>query len=190
MRRGRFFPELIKTLSFGAAFASIPIFASMEDIQPPWPEPVAYISAAIILVGALVARELGDQATKQTRIKLLLVASGLTIAGLFTYLYLYSNLVVTLENGERRILGFACNEDAKLLYDHCPHLRAEELAAAEYEPENLFVHGSITTAKLSLVAAWLLFTAGLVAAVGWAVAARGDDDPDPGNPPDRQEHSV
>ena len=179
VKRDPFFPELVKTLGFGACFAAIPIFASMRNLQPPWPEAVAYISAAIILVGALIARELGGQMRQKTRIRLLLLAFALTLVGLFAYLYLYANLVLPLANDQRLILGFTCNADSQMLYSNCPHLREEELGMAEYDPENLFTHGSITAAKLSLIAAWLLFTAGLVAAVGWAVAARKDELPEP-----------
>lgn len=183
VKRDPFFSELVKTLGFGVVFASIPIFASMRNLQPPWPEAVAYISAAIILVGALIARELGGQTRKTVRIRLLLLAFALTVLGLFAYLYLYANLVLPLENDQRLILGYTCNSDSQMLYSNCPHLREEELAMAEYDPENLFTHGSITAAKLSLIAAWLLFTAGLVAAVGWAVAARKDEVPEPPAPP-------
>lgn len=180
VRRDPFFPELVKTLGFGAVFASIPIFASMRNIQPPWPESVAYISAAVILVGALIARELGSRAPRRKRVRLLLAASAVSIVGLFAYLYLYNDLVIQLDDGQRPILGFTCNSDTQLIYSHlCPHLHARELATAEYNPDYMFTPGSLTAAKLSLVAAWLLFTAGLVAAVGWAVAGRRREMPEP-----------
>ena len=172
--------EIIKTLAFGAAFASIPIFASMQNIQPPWPEPVAYISAAIVLVGALVAREFGVRATNATRLRLLMLAAILTVIGLFAYLYLYSSLVMTLENGERRTLGFVCNAATQELYPaECPQLSELALSRAGYDPAGLYTPGSLTAAKMSLVAAWLLFTAGLVAAVGWAVVGRKKRGPSP-----------
>ena len=46
----------------------------------------------------------------------------LTVVGLFAYLYLYSTLVVTLENEERRILGFVCMRTRRRYNDVCPRL--------------------------------------------------------------------
>jgi hypothetical protein len=183
--RDRYFEGIIKTLGFGAAFASIPIFASMRNLQPPWPEAVAYISGAVILIGALVARQLASEATRRTRARLLFAAAALTVLGLFGYLYLYLNVVVPYADGGRDIIGFTCNERGERLYPNCPHLTEEELADEEYQPARVFTRGSLIMAHLLLVAAWLLFTAGLVAAVGWAVAARGDDEepqPEPAKP--------
>jgi len=56
---GDFFREMIEVAAFGAAFAAIPLFASMKNLQPPWPESVAYISAGVILITALIARQFG-----------------------------------------------------------------------------------------------------------------------------------
>ncbi len=169
--RDDFFRRIFKVVAFGAAFASIPLFASMQNLQPPWPSAVSYISAALILVGALLARDFGEDMSRKARKRLLLVASALTVAGLFAYLYLYSTVVLTLSNGERRILGFVCNSDTQQMYGSlCPKLTELELSRAGYDPDLLFTPGSITQAKLLLFAAWVLFTAGLVAAVGWSVA--------------------
>jgi hypothetical protein len=166
-----FFREIAKTLAFGATFASIPLFASMGDLQPPWPTAVAYVSAALILLGALLARELGRGMTERRRKTMLLLAALLTVLGLFAYLYLYSQLVVPLDNGSRIIRGFACNADALATYpDECPYLTKDDLKRAGYQADLMYTAGSLTAAKLLLVASWLLFTAGLVAAVGWAVA--------------------
>src|SRR5207244_2833311 len=81
-----------------------------------------------------------------------------------------------LEDGRRLIRGYFCNERGQLLYpDLCPNLTDVELGRDENRPDRLFTDASITWAQLSLVGAWLLFTAGLVAAVAWAVAARDGD---------------
>lgn len=173
-------------LGFGAVFASIPLFASMENLQPPWPEPVAYISAALILVGMLIAREFGEEMSRRRRRILLLSAALLTVVGLFGYLYLYLEVVLPLGNGERLVLGFSCNAEAQSLYGaRCPYLTEEELAAAGYEPDLLYPRSSLLMAKLALVAAWMLFTAGLVAAVGWAVIGRSDETPPPPAQPEQ-----
>jgi len=175
-----YFREIATTLAFGATFASIPIFASMRDLQPPWPVAVAYISAAFILLGALIAREFGRGLAEPRRKSLLLLAGILTVLGLFAYLYLYSRLVVPLDDGTRIIRGFRCNADALATYpDECPYLTKDDLKRAGYDPDLMYTPGSLAAAKLLLVASWLLFTAGLVAAVGWAVArSQGDPDKD------------
>lgn len=166
-----FFSEIIKVLGFGATLASIPLFASMENLQPPWPSSIAYVSAAVILVAVLLAREFGAGATRRSLRYLLLAASLLTLFGLFAYLYLYATLIVTLADGDRLILGYTCNADAQQIYsEQCPNLTATELAEGGYDPVRFFTPLSLTAAKLSLDAAWILFMAGLVAAAGWAIA--------------------
>ncbi|MBV9882429.1 MAG: hypothetical protein JO276_05420 [Sphingomonadaceae bacterium] len=168
--KDNYFSEILKVLAFGATVATIPLFASMENLQPPWPTAVAYVSAALIVVGALIAREFGAGASSAALRRLLLLASTLTVVGLFAYLYLYATLVLTLEGGDRLILGYACNNEAQQMYERCPHLTAVELSEDEYDPERFYTLESLTAAKLSLVAAWITFMAGLVAVVGWAIA--------------------
>ena len=167
-----FFQEVVKVVGFGAIFASIPLFASMENLQPPWPTAVAYISAAVILVGALLVREFGEGATRRTRRRLLLLASGFTVLGLFAYLFLYAWLVLTLESEDRLVRGFACTSEAREMFASCPHLSEADIADAGYDPGLVYTPASLLLAKLSLVAAWMLFTAGLVAAAGWAIVGR------------------
>ena len=87
--------------------------------------------------------------------------------------------MVPLGDGTRVILGFSCNAETAEAYANCPTLGDRDLADAGYDLDLLFTPGSQLSAKLALVAAWLLFTAGLVAAVGWAVASRQDETPDP-----------
>jgi hypothetical protein len=169
--KDNYFADILKVLAFGATVATIPLFASMENLQPPWPTAVAYVSAALIVVGALLAREFGAGASSRSLRRLLLLASTLTVAGLFAYLYLYSTLVVTLDGGDRLVLGYACNDESQQLYGaRCPNLTAVELAEDEYDPRRFYTPGSLTAAKLSLVLAWITFMAGLVAAAGWAIA--------------------
>lgn len=164
---------MIKVAAFGSAFAAIPLFASMENLEPPWPTAIAYVSAAVILVAALVAREYGPGLKPGHRRLMLLVSVALTLAGLFAYLYLYSTFVVVIEDGERFIFGYECNGPTQAIYkSRCPDLGEAELSLAGYEPESLFTKGSLTAVRLALVAAWLVFIAGLMAAVAWAVAAR------------------
>jgi len=177
--RNEFFPEVIRIMGFGAAFASIPLLARLGNLQPPWPPAVAYISAAVILVGMLIVREYGAGMSRRRRRLLLIIAGTLSVIGLFTYLYLYLRLIVPLPTGERLTLGFACNADTLAMYaDRCPYLGMDEISAAGFDLELLYTTSSLQAAKLWLVAAWMVFTTGLVAAVGWAVV-RGDRTPEP-----------
>lgn len=185
MRVSDFLRDMAKVAGFGATFASIPLLASTANLQPPWPTSVAYISAALILVGALIAWDFGEQMSRKTRQRLLLLAAALMTAGLFTYLYFYSILVLPLSgDGERLILGFSCNEVAQQLYpSRCPYLTELEVARAGYDLTLLYTPGSLAAAKLLLVAAWILFTAGLMGAVAWAIAGpKPPKDPPPAPP--------
>lgn len=171
-RNGDFFREMVEIAGFGAAFAAIPLFASMEDLQPPWPKPVAYISAAFIILAALLAREFGPGLKSRGRRLMLIIAAALSVVGLFSYLFLYSRFVFSIPGGDRIILGYACNAVTEPHYASCPNLSDLELRRAAYNPELLYTKTSLDVVRLSLVAAWMLFTAGLMGAVGWAVSSR------------------
>lgn len=168
-----FFKEVLKVIGYGAAFAAIPLFASMENLQPPWPTAIAYVSAAVILVATLIAWEFGSSLTKNQRRIMLMIAIVLTLMGLFSYLYLYSNFVIVLDEADRVIIGYECNLPTSKVYPTiCPNLGKMELERASYDPTALFTKDSLTNVRMLLVASWLVFVAGLMAAVGWAVAGR------------------
>lgn len=167
-----FFKELLTVFGYAAAFASIPLFASFQQLQPPWPVAIGYVSSAIILVASVLVWEFGPGLLQGRRRAMLVAAVGLTIIGLFAYLYLYSSFVVPVGD-ERYIIGHECNVQTRAVYpQNCPFLGETELARAGYDPGLLFTKSSLTNVRLGLVAAWLVFVAGLMAAVAWAVAGK------------------
>jgi hypothetical protein len=168
-----FFREIAKVLAYASVFAAIPVFASLQNLQPPWPTGIAHVSAAIIFLATILVWELGRGMGRKSRRRLLLLAAGLTMIGLFAYLYLYSTYVVSIEGGDRIIMGYECNAPTRAVYkDMCPNLGEMELNRAGYDPRLLFTRGSLSAVRLGLVATWLVFVAGLIAAVGWAVSGR------------------
>src|SRR5690349_16434584 len=82
--------DLAKVLGVGAGFASIPLFASFADLQPPWPPAIGYVSAALVLVAALLAWEWTRKSRLVLRRRWIVTAVLLTLGGLFGYLVLYS----------------------------------------------------------------------------------------------------
>jgi len=110
---------------------------------------------------------------------MLITAAAISLLGLFAYLLLYSRFVYSIPGGEslpqggRIILGYECNAATQDAYDLiCPKLTDVELRRMAYDPEMLYTEDSLDVVRLSLVGAWMLFTAGLMGAVAWAVAAR------------------
>src|SRR5688500_10025492 len=69
----RFFRDIVAVVGFGSAFAAIPLFASMENLQPPWPSSIAYVSSAVILVATLLAWEFGPGLSRRQRRSVLLL---------------------------------------------------------------------------------------------------------------------
>lgn len=169
----RFFREIAKVIGYASVFAAIPLFASLQNLQPPWPGGIAYVSSAIIFLATILVWELGRGMRRARRRSLLLLAAGLTMMGLFVYLYLYSTYVVPIDGAERVIIGYECNPQTRAVYkDMCPNLGEIELSRAGYDPRLLFTRQSLSVVRLGLVASWLVFVAGLIAAVGWAVSGR------------------
>jgi hypothetical protein len=164
-------------LAIGAAFASIPLFASLSRLEPPWPPAIGYVSAALVLIGSLIAWEWTRAAALRHRRRWILVATILTLAALSVYLTLYSLFVETVPGTSARLIrGYACTSEAEqvqnMLGNQCPDLPREALEDAGWNPYELWTRSSITMVRLGLVLSWLIFTAGLVVVVGAIVAGR------------------
>jgi CDP-diglyceride synthetase len=166
--------NLIKVLGIGAAFASIPLFASFAALQPPWPPAIGQVSAALVLLASLAAWEWTRNARRVDRRRWIIVGIVLTLVGLLLYLMLYSLFVETVPGSDIRLVrGYACTADALLVYPNaCPDLPSDALRSAEWEPLNLWTRSSVTVVRVALTASWLVFTAGLIVAVGAIVAGR------------------
>jgi hypothetical protein len=166
--------NLTGVLATGAAFAALPLFASLADLQPPWPPAIGYVSAAFVLIGSLAAWEWTRAAKVRNRRLWIIIATGVTLLGLVSYLTLYSMFIEIIPaSGIRVIRGYECTSDALLLYgDQCPDLPRQALQDASWETVDLWTRSSVTKVRLGLAFSWLIFTAGLVLAVGSIVAGR------------------
>lgn len=162
-----FLKKLLQVVGVTSLLAALPLFAALVDLQPPWPPAIAYVSSALVLLAALAAWEWNKTGVARRRRMWLLVAAGLTITGLFTYLLLYSLFVEPIPGTATRVIrGFTCTAQAREVYPgQCPDLPREALRDAEWEAVVLWTRSSITAVRLGLTAAWLLFTAGLICAV-------------------------
>lgn len=170
----RYLRDLIRVIGVGAAFASLPVLASLAELQPPWPPAIGQVSGALVLISALVAWEFVRGGTVLRRRRWVVSAVALTLVGLLSYLAILSQFVVTMPITEERIItGFTCSADAAAIYrEYCPFLSIDALNDAEWSAEKLWTRGSITVVRLGLAGTWLLFTAGLICSVGSIVAGR------------------
>ena len=166
--------HLARVLGVGACFAAIPLFASFAELQPPWPPAIGYLSAALVLMAALVAWEWTRRAKLADRRRWIVIAATLTLLGLLGYLFLYSLFVeVVPGTNERIVRGFACTYEAKLIHaNRCLDLPRKALEAVDWDPAVLWTRASLATVRIGLTIAWLIFIAGLVTAVGSIVAGR------------------
>lgn len=165
---------LLKVLGFGAAFAAVPLLASLARLEPPWPPGIGFVSSALVLLSSLLAWEWTRRAKIRNRRALILAATVLTGLGLVGYLFLYSLFVEQIPgSGERIVRGYACTAEARQVHGaSCPDLSRDALKDAEWEAVVLWTRSSITTVRMGLALAWLVFTAGLVGSVGAIVAGR------------------
>lgn len=165
--------EIVKVLAFGAGVATLPLIAAFATLQPPWPPAIEYVSAVFIVMAALAMWEWGRGASRVVRRRLVIAGMVLTVGGIGAYLPLYSQYVVTVPaSHERLVRGTDCTPAARAVYRDCPDPSDREVAEAEWDAERLWTRASILRVRLELVAAWLCFTAGLVAFVGAVVAGR------------------
>jgi len=170
----QYLKDLLKILGFAAGVATIPLIVAFAGLQPPWPPAVEYVSAVFILMAALVMWEWGRDAKRSVRRKLIIAGMALTVIGIGAYLPLYSLYVVDVPGSKERVVrGTECTANGRLVYpDDCPNLPPEALPSAEWDANYLWTSGSIMRVRLGLVAAWLGFTAGLIAFVGAVIAGR------------------
>lgn len=166
--------DLIKILGVAAAFAALPLLVGFAGLAPPWPPAVAYVTAVFILIAALVMWEWVRDVSRTVRRRFILAGIALTVIGLGVYLPFYSLYVQDVPGSDERVVrGTKCTPKAQLVYAaECPELPRDALRAAEWQAEVLWTRGSIMQVQLVLVAAWLAFTAGLIAFVGAVIAGR------------------
>jgi hypothetical protein len=170
----RYLKDLLKILGFAAAVATVPLIVAFAGLQPPWPPAVEYVSAVFILMAALVMWEWGRAAKRGVRRRLMIAGMALTLIGIGVYLPLYSLYVEDVPGSEERVVrGTECTENAKLVYSNqCPSLPPDALPSAGWDAQYLWTSASIMRVRIALVAAWIGFTAGLIAFVGAVVAGR------------------
>lgn len=169
----KYLNNLIKVLAIGAGFASIPLFAALAELQPPWPPAVGFVSAALVLLGSLVVWEWTRNAKVANRRRWIARATAVTILSLFLYLGLFSTFTYPLEGRPRTIIGFECKSEPLRVYKvSCAELEGAILEGGGGNPNTFWTARSITAVRLALNAAWLGFTAGLIMAVGAIVAGR------------------
>ena len=166
--------RLTGVLALGAAFAAIPLFASLADLQPPWPPAIGYVSAALVLIGALLAWEWTRSARVKYRRRWIIISLLLTLVGLFCYLTAYSLFIENVPATKARLVrGYECTADAARIYPHdCPDLPQTALRDAGWEAVGLWTRQSVTIARMLLTLSWLIFTMGLITTVGSIVAGR------------------
>ena len=170
----RYLQNLIKVLGVGAAFAALPLFASLAALEPPWPPAIGYVSAALILLASLVVWEWTRKSKLGHRRRWIVAGLMLTLLGLLSYLVLYSTFVEAIPGGDERVVrGYECTRQAQLVHgDDCPDLSRDALQDAQWEALNLWTRSSVTTARVLLTLAWLVFITGLITCLGAIVAGR------------------
>ena len=166
--------NLLKVLGVGAAFASLPLFASLAALEPPWPPAIGYVSAALILLASLIAWEWTRKSRQVHRRRWIMSGLALTLVGLLSYLILYSMFVEPIPGaGERVVRGYECTRQAQLVYrDECPDLSRDALKDAEWEALVLWTRSSVTIARVLLTLSWLVFMTGLITCLGAIVSGR------------------
>ncbi len=169
-----YFKSLFRVLGIGAAFAAIPLMVAFAELQPPWPPAIGYVSSALVLLSSLAAWEWTRKSSQRARRAWFISAFFLTLIGLGSYLALYSMFIEVMPGTNYRVVrGYECTAEAIAVYkNQCPHLSRDALRDAEWENVVLWTRGSITFVRLGLTFAWLIFTAGLICAVGAIVAGR------------------
>jgi hypothetical protein len=169
-----YFTNLLKVLAIGAGFASIPLFASLASLQPPWPPAIGAVSAGLVMAGALIIWEWTRNSRIRNRRRWILSAALIAVASILGYMILYSLFVENVPGTSLRVVrGYECTRNALLVYkDACPDLPSDAFAGAEWESTELWTRQSVTTVRVGLAGAWLLFTAALTMTVGGVIAGR------------------
>jgi hypothetical protein len=166
--------DLIQVLTIAGTLATLPLLAAFAGLQPPWPPAIAYVTAAFILMSALVMWEWVRGSRRAVRRRFILAGIALTILGIGAYLPLYWLFVEPIPGSSARVVrGTVCTPVAQRTYpDQCPDLSRDVLRGAEWEANLLWTRTSIMQVQLGLVTAWIAFAAGLVAFVGAVIAGR------------------
>jgi hypothetical protein len=145
-----------------AALVLLPVVAVLLGFDPPWPNGIGYISAALVAGGAAWVHFGASPGAIVSRRWVKAIVVGLAVIAI-AYLALLSLYVETIPaSGVRVVKGFACTPDALLVYgDSCPNLPRDALRDAEWEAATLWTGSSVMLVRVGLVAGWLALAAGL-----------------------------
>ena len=170
---GKFLQNIAALLGFIAFISAIPLFASMAQLQPPWPPAVASLSSIVLLVSAVVAWEWTRRSKLGLRRGWMITSLVVMVLSLFGYLALNSYFVENAPGSDLRVVrGYECTKMALEVYDSCPDLPREALEDAGWESVKLWTRTSVTNVRLLLVLAWFAFVGGLIGILGAVIAGR------------------
>lgn len=171
--------SLIATLGGSAAFAAVPLFASLADLQPPWPPAIGSVSTGVVFILSFLVFEWNKGGAKLTRRLWMLLGTAMILLGIALYLFLYSEFVSVRESDQQiYIKGYECTTSSQLVYPgQCPALGNEAIedtaiTDAQLAAFELWTRSSITIVRLLLVSSWITFLFGFVAIAGALTARR------------------
>ena len=169
-----YFKSLLKVFGIGAAFAALPLFVSLAELEPPWPPAAGVVSSLFILVGAMLAWEFTRKSRVVHRRRWMMIGAAMMVVGILLYMIAYSFFVEPVPGTSLRVVrGYECTREAAQLYPlQCPDLPRQALEDAEWEALVLWTRSSVTVARVSLAFAWFFFISGLIVCIGAGIAGR------------------
>lgn len=136
---------------------SVPFFAYLSGIAPPWPPGMVFVTALVEIVVLVVVFQFLRNSPRRTVNRVIAGTAPALIIFSALYLLLFSFFTYAIPtSSQRSVKGFVCQKGLLKSYeDACPFLTTQQLRDVAYTAEALWQGWSIDLMRFFLSAIWL-----------------------------------
>lgn len=144
-----------------------PLADFVLHVGAPWPSAVPIITSLVELISLICIFHFWFRKTQKQLARRMLISVIILIVSCSSYIYLFGFYTfVNPATSKRYATGFVVRPDIQALIPNEFSSPEEALRGSEYREEDVWTVGSITAARLALLAAWVLVFASLSVFLG------------------------
>jgi hypothetical protein len=150
-----------------------PLADFVLHLGAPWPTGVPVITSLVELISLVCIFHFWNRKSLKKLTRRMVIALAILLVSFFSYLYLFDSYTfVNPATSKRYAKGFVVRPEIKELIPKEINNEEEALSGLEYKEQEVWTASSITAARLTLLATWLLMFGSLSIFIGTFVMAQ------------------
>lgn len=152
---------------------AVPLADFVLHLGAPWPAGVPIITSVVELLALVCIFHAWSRKSQKFLTTRMIIALVILLLSLFGYLYLFDSYTfVNPATSKRYAKGFAVRPEMQALIPDQIASIEDAVSGSEYKEEEVWTPGSLTAARLALLATWLMLFASLSIFIGTFVMAQ------------------